>query len=83
MGVFFTAIFPLEINEQALCQQPHNVSKSEKAFLIVSLGLLQRNEVKQLMELGHHTVDVIIGKAAVFHCHNHIATASSVALRLG
>lgn len=22
MGVFFTAIFPLEINEQALCQQP-------------------------------------------------------------
>ena len=23
VGVFFTAIFPLEINEQALCQQPH------------------------------------------------------------
>ena len=23
MGVFFTAIFPLEINEQVLCQQPH------------------------------------------------------------
>ena len=22
VGVFFTAIFPLEINEQALCQQP-------------------------------------------------------------
>ncbi|MGN9098708.1 hypothetical protein, partial [Flintibacter porci] len=27
MGVFFTAIFPLEINEQALCQQPQNVQK--------------------------------------------------------
>ena len=27
MGVFFTAIFPLEINEQALCQQPQNVPK--------------------------------------------------------
>ncbi len=25
MGVFFTAIFPLEINEQALCQQPQLV----------------------------------------------------------
>ena len=23
MGVFFTAIFPLVINGQALCQQPH------------------------------------------------------------
>ena len=22
IGVFFTAIFPLEVNEQALCQQP-------------------------------------------------------------
>lgn len=48
----------------------HNVSKSEKAFLIVSLGLLQRNEVKQLMEFGHHTADVITGKAAVFHHRN-------------
>lgn len=27
MGVFFTAIFPLEINEQALCQQPQIVPK--------------------------------------------------------
>lgn len=27
MGVFFTAIFPLEINEQALCQQPQFVPK--------------------------------------------------------
>ena len=27
MGVFFTAIFPLVINGQALCQQPQNVSK--------------------------------------------------------
>ena len=23
VGVFFTAIFPLVINDQALCQQPH------------------------------------------------------------
>ena len=28
MGVFFTAIFPLEINEQALCQQPLFVPRS-------------------------------------------------------
>ena len=27
VGVFFTAIFPLVINEQALCQQLHIVSK--------------------------------------------------------
>lgn len=27
VGVFFTAIFPLEINEQALCQQPQSVQK--------------------------------------------------------
>ncbi len=31
MGVFFTAIFPLEINEQALCQQPHIVHNSKPA----------------------------------------------------
>lgn len=30
MGVFFTAIFPLEINEQALCQQPQVVPKQPK-----------------------------------------------------
>lgn len=27
MGVFFTAIFPLEIKEQALCQQLQNIPK--------------------------------------------------------
>ena len=27
MGVFFTAIFPLKINEHALCQQLQNVPK--------------------------------------------------------
>lgn len=27
MGVFFTAIFLLKINEQALCQQPHFVQR--------------------------------------------------------
>ena len=30
MGVFFTAIFPLVINDQAFCQQPQNVPKSEE-----------------------------------------------------
>lgn len=30
VGVFFTAIFPLEINEQALCQQPQVVPKQTK-----------------------------------------------------
>ena len=29
MGVFLSAIFPLEINEQALCQQLQSVPKSE------------------------------------------------------
>ena len=27
VGVFFTAIFPLVINDQALCQQPHFVQR--------------------------------------------------------
>ena len=27
VGVFFTAIFPLVINDQALCQQPHDGQK--------------------------------------------------------
>ena len=27
VGVFFTAIFPLVINDQAFCQQPHFVPK--------------------------------------------------------
>jgi hypothetical protein len=74
------------LNDAALLHHStlgHNVSKSEKAFLIVGLGLLQRNEVNQLMELGHHTADVITGKAAVFHLYNHITTAGSVAPRLG
>ena len=30
VGVFFTAIFPLVINDQAFCQQPQNVPKSEE-----------------------------------------------------
>lgn len=30
MGVFFTAIFPPEINEQALCQQPQFIPKQYK-----------------------------------------------------
>ena len=38
MGVFFTAIFPLEINEQALCQQPQNVSRGRLG--LVGLGRL-------------------------------------------
>ena len=28
IGIFFTAIFPLKVNEQALCQQP-NAHKSQ------------------------------------------------------
>ena len=27
IGVFFTAIFPLQVNEQALCQQPQSVPR--------------------------------------------------------
>ena len=30
MGAFFTAIFPLKINEHALCQQLQSVQKSDK-----------------------------------------------------
>ena len=30
MGAFFTAIFPLKINEHALCQQLQSVQKSGK-----------------------------------------------------
>lgn len=33
VGVFFTAIFPLVINGQALCQQPHFVPKCPRRFL--------------------------------------------------
>ena len=31
VGVFFTAIFPLVINDQAFCQQPHFVQKCRAA----------------------------------------------------
>lgn len=42
MGVFFTAIFPLEINEQALCQQPQIVTM---AWIIPKM---QKRIVKKL-----------------------------------
>ena len=40
MGVFFIAIFPLEINEQALCQQPQHDQKhpySHHAFTLLQI----------------------------------------------
>ena len=37
MGVFFTAIFPLEINEQALCQQLHFVPRFFHALISEAL----------------------------------------------
>ena len=40
MGVFFTAIFPLVINGQALCQQPHSVQKSGSWRCFPSRGIL-------------------------------------------
>ena len=40
VGVFFTAIFPLVINDQALCQQPQSVQRCypQKIFA-VKLGV--------------------------------------------
>lgn len=47
------------------------------------LGLLQPGEVEHIMELAHHTANVIGGETAVFHRIDHIATAGVVAPRLG
>ena len=38
VGVFFTAIFPLEINEQALCQQPQVGQKLGSRFSVELLA---------------------------------------------
>ncbi|MGN9097195.1 hypothetical protein, partial [Flintibacter porci] len=42
MGVFFTAIFPLEINEQALCQQPQLVPKFERRLATAAVCRIER-----------------------------------------
>ena len=47
------------------------------------LGLLQPAEVKDLMELCHHTPDVRGRKPAVFHSVDDIATTGVVTPRLG
>ena len=40
MGVFFTAIFPLVINGQALCQQPHKDKRSGETMKDILLKLM-------------------------------------------
>ena len=59
------------------------VPRSVEAVLKVLLGLLQPAEIKDLMELGHHTPDVCRRKPAVLHSIDDIAPAGVVALRLG
>ena len=53
------------------------------AVLKVLLGLLQPTDVKDLMELCHHTSDVRGRKTAVFHSVDDIAPAGIVTPRLG
>ena len=59
------------------------VSRSVGAVLKVLLGLLQPAEIKDLMELCHHTPDVRGRKPAVLHSVDDIASAGVVAPRLG
>lgn len=58
------------------------VPRSVNAVLKVLLGLLQPAEIKDLMELCHHTPDVCGRKPAIFHSVDDIAPASVVAPRL-
>ena len=59
------------------------VPRSVGAVLKVPLGFLQSTDVKDLIELCHHTPDVRGRKPAVFHSVDDIATAGVVAPRLG
>ena len=83
MGVVFSAHIPIAHFLRTLCQQTQLVPKSVGAVLKVLLGLLQPAEVKDFMELRHHTPDVRGRKPAVLHSVDDIATAGVVALRLG
>ena len=56
VGVFFTAIFPLEINEQALCQQPQIVPKSPAC----PEGLFLMDGIEGLRSLPKHSVDMLL-----------------------
>ena len=66
-----------------ICTSGHFVQKSVRAFLKVLLGLLQPTDVKDLIELSHHTPDVLGRKTAVLHRVDHIAATGIVAPRLG
>lgn len=54
MGVFFTAIFPLEINEHALCQQPQLgrkcVGKESRELIAEQVGQ-SRNQISRYIRL--------------------------------
>ena len=47
------------------------------------LGLFQSTDVKDLIELSHHTPDVLGRKTAVLHRVDHIAATGIVTPRLG
>lgn len=66
-----------------ICTSGQSVQKSVGTPLVVLLGLFQSTDVKDLIELSHHTPDVQGRKPAVLHGIDDIATASVVAPRLG
>ena len=59
------------------------VPRSVEAVLKVLLGFLQPTDVKDLIELCHHTPDVRGRKPTVFHSVDDLAPAGIVAPRLG
>ena len=60
-----------------------SVQKSVGTPLVMLLGLFQSTDVKDLIELCHHTPDVRGRKPTVFHSVDDIAPAGIVAPRLG
>ena len=65
VGVFFTAIFPLVINDQALCQQPQLGTKNREAYLrkmaldgyVVQLDLPELKELVSLLRRSSNNLN--------------------------
>src|SRR5699024_5876643 len=66
-----------------ICTSGQSVQKSVGTPLVVLLGLFQPTDVKDLIELSHHTPDVLGRKTAVLHRVDHIAATGIVTPRLG
>ena len=68
VGVFFTAIFPLVINGQALCQQLHAVPKSvRKLMLLISYLVQLAFFIAVLLGAAEYLPTVATQTSAVLH----------------